>query len=332
MAGHHGAPSKHEEHAATAPHGIKHGLQLYNSKACLVVLFFLLILDVCIVVASGVLETHYLISKADDCKAYVDACPHGHGRRLDAPRPWSGLGAAGAEAAPSPGRRLDGLDAADAEASSGGGLFLAGHDAGRQLSSSDGDQIDCHHPHFGNHSLHDAEKILAYISIGILVIFIIEQLLLIAAMRGAYFREKLMVLDGFVITLSLLLEILVTNLPLGGLLVVARIWRFARAGHGTMEGSHDVHKVHPVLGTFPKELSEQVWAHMSGEKWEAMLLRNGTEKLEMDVAKEEQRIAAQIAQAHPSVVLRALAAERQRQAAREQLQAQESKASGRPAV
>jgi len=51
-------------------------------------------------------------------------------------------------------------------------------------------------------------------------------------------------LDMFVIVLSLVLEVLFTHAPEGGLLILARSWRFARISHGIYESREDEHLEH----------------------------------------------------------------------------------------
>ena len=52
-------------------------------------------------------------------------------------------------------------------------------------------------------------------------------------------------LDLFVITSSLALELIVLNWAFAGLLVLARTWRFARVGHGVLATpSHLIPRYH----------------------------------------------------------------------------------------
>jgi len=140
----------------------------------------------------------------------------------------------------------------------------------------------------------------------ILAIFLIEQLLRIIALRCAYFRQALNLLDLFVITLSLALEVLVTHLPLGGLLVIARVWRFARAGHGAIETVHKSHKVMPALDHCAAEAFEGIWSHLPDRRWEA--LAHG--HLQSAVLHEDEKeLVVKLSKSHPEVMLKALASE-----------------------
>eukprot|EP00121_Abeoforma_whisleri_P007042 Awhi_evm1s6417 len=97
-----------------------------------------------------------------------------------------------------------------------------------------------HEPfHAGNSTFHDVEIILGYISIGILFIFLIENVLLMIALGHRYFMSVFYVLDITVVVASIVLEFLFQNNLEGGLLVFARTWRFARIAHGLYESTHN---------------------------------------------------------------------------------------------
>ena len=51
-------------------------------------------------------------------------------------------------------------------------------------------------------------------------------------------------LDLFVIAVSLVLEIVFQQAPEGGLLIIARSWRFFRISHGIYESREDEHLEH----------------------------------------------------------------------------------------
>mmetsp|Transcript_130778 Transcript_130778/g.406675 ORF Transcript_130778/g.406675 Transcript_130778/m.406675 type:complete len:290 (-) Transcript_130778:183-1052(-) len=166
------------------------------------------------------------------------------------------------------------------------------------------------HPHFGNHTLHDVEKICAYVSMAILSIFLVEQVLRIVATRGSYLRSPLHILDIFVIGTSLALEILVTHLPLGGLVVLGRIWRFARTGFTTAEGLHDMSKVRPALTSLAHDALHAAWARLPEERWKHISLHREDKQLNLEF--DEVRLAVEIAHASPAFVLQALARENER--------------------
>ena len=87
------------------------------------------------------------------------------------------------------------------------------------------------------HTYHHIEQMLAWFSVTILVIFLVENLLHIMLLGLDYFQDVFYVLDLTVVTLSLTLELIflidiVPAATAGGLLVIARTWRFARIAHG----------------------------------------------------------------------------------------------------
>jgi hypothetical protein len=182
----------------------------------------------------------------------------------------------------------------------------------RQLGGSSSDPADlCNgHPHFGNHALHEAEFILACISAGILTLFLLEQFGLMLALKREYFRHKALLLDFFVISFSLALEIFVLNMTIGGLLVLARAWRFARVGHGVFEGQekieeiefeehhehHEVHKDFSMAKAFPQ---------LSGDRWNKIRQMNAKE-LGDAMSSEEKELVQKLIEC-PAVALRSLA-------------------------
>uniref|UniRef100_A0A7S4L0G9 Voltage-gated hydrogen channel 1 n=1 Tax=Paramoeba aestuarina TaxID=180227 RepID=A0A7S4L0G9_9EUKA len=92
---------------------------------------------------------------------------------------------------------------------------------------------------WGNGNLKEAEEALAYVSIAILCVFIIEHMILFGAMRMDYLRSPILIFDFFVIAVSLALEIIFQGQPEAGLLIVARAWRFIRILHGFHESTSD---------------------------------------------------------------------------------------------
>ena len=66
---------------------------------------------------------------------------------------------------------------------------------------------------FTAEALHDAERVLAYISIGLLSIFLLEQLLLMYCQRLNYFLHPFQVLDLIIVTVSLVLEVCLFVMP-----------------------------------------------------------------------------------------------------------------------
>ena len=98
-----------------------------------------------------------------------------------------------------------------------------------------------HWSHFGNSTLHDSEKICAYISIGILVFFTLEHILLLLCDGVmSYIKYPFHLLDLLVVLISLGFECLAKKeVAMGtGILIIARSWRFMRVVHGVVEIDH----------------------------------------------------------------------------------------------
>mmetsp|Transcript_14490 Transcript_14490/g.21817 ORF Transcript_14490/g.21817 Transcript_14490/m.21817 type:complete len:312 (+) Transcript_14490:59-994(+) len=192
-------------HAAmTVSEKLHHILQSLPAHYIIVVL---LVLDILLVAISITLEIEYLHSQVSDCEDVVDTCQE---------------------------------EIAHASNSSDYTHSVYGGSMG--VLSGDNDphgSSHCHVDHIGLHSLHDAEKKLAYASMSILCVFIVENMLLFASKPYEFIQSPMHVLDFFVVVVSLLLEIAFQNDPEGGLLIIARTWRFARIGHGLYESRED---------------------------------------------------------------------------------------------
>jgi hypothetical protein len=107
------------------------------------------------------------------------------------------------------------------------------------------------------------EKWFAYTSLAILMIFFIEQIGT-AYVEGIweYLQHPFYVLDFVVIGVSILFEIaqLTGFIETGnqmGLIVLARIWRFARVGHGVYEVVHGSKELAEEIEAQKKELGEK---------------------------------------------------------------------------
>jgi len=103
------------------------------------------------------------------------------------------------------------------------------------------------------HNYHHVEQILAWFSVSILVVFLVENLLHIILLGLDYFQDFFYVLDLTVVTLSLILELvflidLIPGATVGGLLVIARTWRFARIAHGFYFLEHEDEHSHSRHG------------------------------------------------------------------------------------
>lgn len=100
---------------------------------------------------------------------------------------------------------------------------------------------------YGDHSLHDAEVFLIVLSIVILSLFLLEHLVHLCVLQLQYFSNWHHPFDLIVVFVSLCLEIfaLTGNLHIGmGILVSARLWRFARIVHGSAELVQSVEEPH----------------------------------------------------------------------------------------
>lgn len=119
-----------------------------------------------------------------------------------------------------------------------------------------------------SHSLHTAEVVLKYTSLAILVIFEVELLFLVYGMGRKFFKTPLLVLDIFVVTVSLIFDLTMANYSEFVLiLLLSRLWRFARIFHALgvtvheMDEKHFEHQLHmhateEELAGKEKELAE----------------------------------------------------------------------------
>lgn len=115
------------------------------------------------------------------------------------------------------------------------------------------------HRHSG---VHVVEEVLFYLTILILSIFMVElNCAMLALTPSIFFRQFFFALDYFIITVSLVLEITFHALSdtlyqsLSGLLVIFRIWRFVRIGHGIVELTNEAaHREYDKLVVYTKEL------------------------------------------------------------------------------
>lgn len=112
---------------------------------------------------------------------------------------------------------------------------------------------ECLHPHYGNHTYHEVEHVLAIVSIGILCIFLSAHLLEFYVQGIDYFKHWQNIPDLFIVLVSLVLEIVAVSTSgayiATGLVIIGRIWRFVRVGHGVIEGTHLKHDATHALAT-----------------------------------------------------------------------------------
>jgi hypothetical protein len=103
-----------------------------------------------------------------------------------------------------------------------------------------------HLGHYGAHSLHEWAELMEYLSLTILLVFLLENVLLLIANGYKFLRNPWHTLDLVVVVVSIGFEldaIMVTgDNAVVGLVVLARLWRFIRIGHGLHEILHDVHE------------------------------------------------------------------------------------------
>ena len=112
------------------------------------------------------------------------------------------------------------------------------------------------------HKVHKAEEALFISTVIILSIFVVEQNLAMAALTPCiYFRQLFYLLDYFIVAVSLALEVTFRALDddtvqsLVGLIVLARIWRFVRIGHGLVEVTSELsHKKYEALLGYTEQL------------------------------------------------------------------------------
>lgn len=119
------------------------------------------------------------------------------------------------------------------------------------------------------HGVHVAHAALFWTTIAILGLFEIELLMLMYLLGPKSFSKELMyVIDFVVVTSSLVLELMfkyagkevLSSLP--GILVVFRVWRFVRIGHGLVASTYEVQerKIHLAMH-YIEELEEKVRQH-----------------------------------------------------------------------
>ena len=110
--------------------------------------------------------------------------------------------------------------------------------------------------------VHHAETALVSFTLTILTVFLIELTLTMLALGPRiFFRQVFYALDYFIVTVSLVLEITFYMLgdevltSLIGLVILGRIWRFVRIGHGILELAEDMaHERENDLLVYAEEL------------------------------------------------------------------------------
>eukprot|EP01063_Lacrimia_lanifica_P018842 TRINITY_DN257_c0_g1_i1.p1 TRINITY_DN257_c0_g1~~TRINITY_DN257_c0_g1_i1.p1 ORF type:complete len:350 (+),score=95.13 TRINITY_DN257_c0_g1_i1:48-1097(+) len=113
-----------------------------------------------------------------------------------------------------------------------------------------------------SHDVHEAEMVLAWISRVILMIFFVELMILVVCL-GKKFFTVLFTLDLVVVTVSLAVSWweLYGNTGAMGLeiLILLRLWRFARVlhGFGMVVHEHEEDKVHIIMDCVAEYVSEK---------------------------------------------------------------------------
>jgi hypothetical protein len=114
-------------------------------------------------------------------------------------------------------------------------------------------------------TVHTTEEVLFALTIAILSVFFIDNILTIIVLQRAFFKQFFYVLDFFIVTVSLALEIAFRVIhrdllvALTGLLIFARVWRFVRIGHGLIEITAEYQaKEKEALMDYVNELEEKL--------------------------------------------------------------------------
>jgi hypothetical protein len=147
-------------------------------------------------------------------------------------------------------------------------------------------------------SVHTVEEVLFSFTMIILFTFFIELNIAMAALGpGVFFRQLFYLLDYFIVATSIALELTFYSLSddavqsLVGLLVIGRIWRFVRIGHGLIEVTAELaHRKFEVLLNYAEELENILRQHELDvpETETIRLIKNESDELELlsDLRKE----------------------------------------------
>ena len=130
-------------------------------------------------------------------------------------------------------------------------------------------------PH-AHQTVHDVHAGLLFTSVVILVLFEVELVALFAALEFNFCRNPLYVLDWFIVTASLIVELYVyintqTFNDWIGLLILMRAWRFVRIGHGLLTSFYETEHGHVEM---MEEDCDELELHIEHLESEIMLLRN----------------------------------------------------------
>jgi len=89
----------------------------------------------------------------------------------------------------------------------------------------------CKEHHEIPHAVEEAEDVFRIITLVLLGIFEVEIILLIIAFGIDFFKHPLYVLDGVIITTSIVIDVVFRD-SASNLLIIFRLWRIVRVGHG----------------------------------------------------------------------------------------------------
>jgi len=165
-----------------------------------------------------------------------------------------------------------------------------GHDGGHNLCSS-GEESYIHDATCDPHkwsAVHTAEEVFFSLTITILSLFMLELVIMASILQKAFFRQIFYVLDMFIVSVSLVLELVFHFAhedllqALSGLLVFFRIWRFVRIGHGLIE----------VTAEYSHRDKEALWEY--AESLEHILHQNELDLPEMN--HRVKKITVQLAE------------------------------------
>lgn len=127
-----------------------------------------------------------------------------------------------------------------------------------------------------HHAVHVAHEVLFWTTVAILVTFEMELLSLIYLLGPRQFLATFMyVLDLFIVTVSLALELAFhfsreELAEMAGILILFRLWRFVRIGHGLVASTYEVqeHRAHEAHGKM-EELERKLAEYEGGAPEEA---------------------------------------------------------------
>lgn len=147
--------------------------------------------------------------------------------------------------------------------------------------------------------VHTAEEVLFSFTMTILFVFFIELNISMAALGpGVFFRQIFYLLDYFIVGASIALELTFYSLSddtvqsLVGLLVIGRIWRFVRIGHGLIEVTAELaHRKFAALLSYAEELEELLKANELEvpETEEIRQIKKESDEIMSELRKEHYR-------------------------------------------